>query len=403
MAHDVAETTDAPQPRALHIVQIGFDAGVFCAAGVTDSRARQIRYGEILREDYPGSRITTVVIGASKVARDETLESVRFVPFAESRRSWRKPLAWLGLFRRLVALHRERPVDLITTQIVHDEAWVALLFRAVFGGAVVGQIHTDIFSKENRLLTEKTLLGRMRYRVLLSWLPSFDALRVVGQRIAAQLEERRIPSRIAVIPVAMPLLGSLPEQPSSVRPESPLVIFVGRLVPCKNLGAWIEVARQVASRLPECRFQICGDGPCRAELQQAATAAGLAQCINFSGWVAYDELPQVYAEASVFLLTSHYEGFGRVVAEALSQGVPVVAPRITGVEDIVMHGEAGFLHEVGDLTGMAGSVVRLLADPMTRARMGATGRTQVREQFDAEILSRRWVGFLCDVTRRSQV
>ena len=86
-----------------------------------------------------------------------------------------------------------------------------------------------------------------------------------------------------------------------------------------------------------------------------------------------------------------------MLVEAASNGLPIVAPRIAGVEDIVIHGETGFLHEPGDERGMAASLVRLLNSPMTASRMGAEGRKIVRAQDDPEPLARAWIRLLVDV------
>jgi glycosyltransferase involved in cell wall biosynthesis len=80
------------------------------------------------------------------------------------------------------------------------------------------------------------------------------------------------------------------------------------------------------------------------------------------------------AKADVFALTSHYEGFGNVLVEAMACGVPVVATASAGTRDIVRDGEDGFLVTTHDATSVAGALERVLADPARRLQMSTAAR-----------------------------
>jgi glycosyltransferase involved in cell wall biosynthesis len=178
---------------------------------------------------------------------------------------------------------------------------------------------------------------------------------------------------------------------SSARDKQPRVIFVGRLAPEKDLGTWLAVAHAVSQQHPTARFEIVGDGPERGRLEHEAERLGLGRVLAFTGFVPHAQLGEVYARAAVLLLTSHAEGFGRVLVEAASQGVAAVSTSVAGPRDIIINGVTGFLHEPGDIEGLARSVSSLLAHPLRAAAMGARAQTLASARFDPARLRAAWV------------
>jgi len=367
----------------VHIVQISYDASVFVREAPSDTRERQVLYGSWLERQRPGSRMTFLAFTDDPQAREFTIGQVRFHPI-----TGRGPVRWLRLLSGL--LFGAKP-DVIATQTIFYEAWCALLAGWLRRVPVVGQVHFDLFAPE--AVAENLgpgWIGRQRLALGLRLLRRLSAVRVVGERLKARLLAEGRHTSVAVIPVPVTQPPTIAGPP----PATAQVLFVGRLVAAKNLRSWLRVAQRVAAQVPEAEFEWVGDGPLRRELQAAADELGLGQRLRQRGAVPYAELPGVYARAAVFLLTSHYEGFGRVVVEAGLAGRPVVAPRLTGVEDIIVEGETGYLHAPGDEAGLAASVVRLLRDADLRGRLGAAARRRAVDRFDPQRLAAAWVDFL---------
>lgn len=374
--------------RSLHIVQVGFDDTLFMPNAPSDTLARQLRYGRELDRRCPGSRMSVVMLTNSAAAQRFERENVTFVPVVASR--LRRPI---GLYRQLSTLHREQPLDVISTQTIHLEAWTALWFARRHGANVIGQVHYDLFSPiAQRDVLGQGLRGRAYYLISLWMLRHMFAVRVVGRRVREQLLAKGLHRNVCVIPVPV-TMGPCTAADPAPAPNN-CVLFVGRLDFPKNVEEWLTIAQRLAAQAPDAVFEIVGDGPLRETLESQAHQLGLAPRVHFAGTVPYDRLPDIYRTAKVFLLTSRYEGFGRVVAEACLNGVPVVATRITGVEDIVDDGETGFLHAAGDVEGMAKSALRLLRDDSLRQTMGQLGRERVRARFDPDRLTREWVDLL---------
>jgi glycosyltransferase involved in cell wall biosynthesis len=217
-----------------------------------------------------------------------------------------------------------------------------------------------------------------------------DALLAVSESTRQELLGLGIgkPEQWRVVPLALdldPLLDSTTE-PGEARgwldlPEGvPVVGIVGRLVPIKNHGLFLEAAARVAAERPDAVFAIAGDGELRGLLEAEARQV-LGERVRFLGWV--DDLPALYAALDVVVLTSLAEGTPVAVIEAMAAGRPVVATDVGGVGAVVEDGESAFLLPSGDAGAIADAVLRLLEDRTLRSEMGAKGRASAAERFSA--------------------
>ncbi|MEP7359892.1 MAG: glycosyltransferase, partial [Anaerolineales bacterium] len=360
--------------RPLHIVQIGFDDTIFQSEAPSDTLRRQQDYTQELVKQRPGSAMTVIMLTNNTAVRSIDDGSLQVLPI--SARSLRR---WPALYALLRRLHAARPIDVIATQSIHMDAWVALWFGAWHAAPVVGQVHYDLFAPTARRdALGPGPVGALRQAISLRLLRRMAAVRAVSQGLEPKLRAAGA-RQVAVIPVPVTMASGPLQLPAS---REPLVLYVGRLVAQKNLGLWLQVAQQVALRVPYARFEIVGDGPLRQSLELEALRLGLAGRIRFTGPVAYADLDQVYGRASVFLLTSLYEGLVRVAVEAALHAMPIVATEIGGVRDIITHGETGFLAAPGDAAALAASVIRLLEDSNLRNEIGRRGQQSVRERYD---------------------
>jgi glycosyltransferase involved in cell wall biosynthesis len=200
------------------------------------------------------------------------------------------------------------------------------------------------------------------------------------------------PSRIRVVVPASPV--PVPRRARrTVRAElganddTPLVVCVARLHPQKDLrtllGAWRAVARDV----PAARLAIVGEGPDRAELSAAATAAGIDRSVTFAGFSdhAVDQL----AAADLVAISSIWEAIPLVLAESLQLGVPVVSTDVGLARELLGDGRAGQVVAVGDEDALGGAIVGLLADPPALVAAAEAARTVAQSRFDPETLVRQ--------------
>ncbi len=160
--------------------------------------------------------------------------------------------------------------------------------------------------------------------------------------------------------------------------DRPLLMHASNLRPVKNVDRVIEVFARVRAQRP-CTLAVVGDGPERNPAQRRARDLGVADDVRFLG--AQETMEELLAMADVLLLPSETESFGLVALEALSCATPVVASDRGGIPELITDGETGYLHDPGDVDGMAASVLRVIEDRALADRLGAAGREIAKDTF----------------------
>jgi glycosyltransferase involved in cell wall biosynthesis len=168
--------------------------------------------------------------------------------------------------------------------------------------------------------------------------------------------------RIPVTP--MPLALARTADPDAARSGA---VFVGRLTRAKGLHDLLDALALLKRQGLAADLTVVGDGPERAALK--AQARALALPVHFVGFVAPEMVADYLQDKRVFALPARDEGLGLVVAEALTQGVPVVATRSGGIPDLIPDPEAGVLVPPGDVPALARALRTVLTDE--RFRVGA--------------------------------
>ncbi len=161
----------------------------------------------------------------------------------------------------------------------------------------------------------------------------------------------------------------------------PTVLHVGRFDVAKGTGDLIEIATAVLRGSPDVVVEIAGGIPENAKAEgrrrrriDAELSPGVRDRVRLLGWLGGEGLDAAYGRATVLLQPSRLETVGLSVLEAMARGVPVVATRCGGPEEIVTP-DVGRLVEVGDVAGAASAVLDVLADPHARGeRAGAAAR-----------------------------
>jgi len=174
--------------------------------------------------------------------------------------------------------------------------------------------------------------------------------------------------------------------------EEILLGQVGQVIEVKGVDLSLRAfARLVEKGLPV-RLAIVGDdhqagGSYRREMESLAGELGVADRVVFTGY-RRDALA-LMGVLDLLLCPSRKEPFGRVLIEAMSQGVPSVAAAVGGIPEVVRDGAEGLLIGAEDAEALARAVELLAADPARRGAMGRRGRERARDEFSAPIHARR--------------
>jgi len=173
---------------------------------------------------------------------------------------------------------------------------------------------------------------------------------------------------------------------------------VARLTRVKRHDVLIDAFRLIAEIAPDAVLLIVGDGELRAHLQAQVHGAGMEDKVIFTGTLPNTPLPQQLFDIAV--LTSENEGFPNALVEAAACAVPIVAPSVGGVVDVLLDGLTGLTVPVGDAQSTARVLLILLQDRHLRTSLGANGRRLVAASFSESAAIDRLLGIYEKVSRR---
>jgi glycosyltransferase involved in cell wall biosynthesis len=330
-----------------------------------------------------GHRVDVLAIRPRGELRDQLEPGIRLVPLE----SWltRLPLVAGNKRRRALGaalplaawMRRERPDALLATSHSTNVAAAVACRLARVSTRVVLRIDSQLSRSPTLAGTRKQLRRERRARRIFPWADGWiaisegvadDAARVTGiarQKIVAIHNPVVTPEllRRAAAPVHEPWLEA---------GGPPVVLGVGRLVPQKDFATLLRAFARVRAQRPV-RLLLLGEGPERPALEALAGELGIASDVRFAGRVA--EAPAYMARASVVALSSAWEGFGRVLVEALAVGCPVVSTDCpSGPREILEGGAIGPLVPVGDAAALGTAIASLIERPPDRPLLAKRAR-----------------------------
>ncbi len=167
--------------------------------------------------------------------------------------------------------------------------------------------------------------------------------------------------------------------------ESKTIIFVGRLHERKGIDKLLENFSKVVLEEPEAKLKIVGSGEDEMRLKALAKKLNLnKRNVEFTGFISENDLYGMYTSASIFALPSYYEGFGIVLIEAMSAGLPLVSVKTGGAVEVIKEDKNGY---VVDYNNMHEALLKLLNDKDLRKRFGQVSRKIVEERYDWKIIA----------------
>jgi len=164
-------------------------------------------------------------------------------------------------------------------------------------------------------------------------------------------------------------------------PGSLHVLTVGRLTQVKGQAVLLDAIAQARADGLEVTATLVGDGPKRAELERLRDGLDLGPHVEFAGAVGHDEIRAHYQRADLFCISSFAEGVPVVLMEAMAMELPVVAPAVMGIVELIEDGKQGLLVRPGRPGLLAGAISALARDPTRRMELGRAGRKKVLDEF----------------------
>lgn len=280
-------------------------------------------------------------------------------------------------FWRLLASH----LQTIGVEIVHVHG----LWRATSLLSVLASIYFDLpLIVTPRSMLERWALNHHKWRKKFAWhtyqrraLASAQVLHATSTKEAQNLRSLGLSQPLAVIPNGVPVPNRYKQQASS---GSNKALFLSRLHPVKGLPHLIDAWAAVRPT----GWELCIAGPDeddhRATIERQTKERGIASEVTFIGHVSEDKKWDLYHDADLFVLPTHSEGFGVVVAEALASGLPVITTKGAPWKELKTHG-CGWWTDIG-----TEPLAEALADATSRSdaerlAMGRRGRMLVEQNY----------------------
>jgi glycogen(starch) synthase len=289
---------------------------------------------------------------------------VRRLPFRAA--TAERDLARLRHLRtEVAALKRAFAPDLVHVNGMGPSVLLHLLTRAAHPSPWLLALQTEVLPEQAG--RTDTLL----YQALSSagWIVACaEAVLAQARQVAPAIARRASVIRNAVAaPAVAP--GPLPFAP-------PRLLCLGRLVPAKGHDVALTAFAALRPRFPALRLALAGDGAARPALERQAAALGIADAVDFLGWVDPAAVPALLNSATVVVLPSRREGLPLAAVQAALMARPLVAARVGGLPEVVVDGETGLLVDPDDAPGLAAAIARLLARPADAARLGGAARAR---------------------------
>lgn len=284
--------------------------------------------------------------------------------------------------KKLSRLLYELKLDIVITTISRD---IDFLYAINDGSIKIAEVHTTKESIRNlQMLKQKNILYKLTWyiwtRKIERSIKKFAALVVLTKRDAIAWS-KVFPA--IVIPNSMPFAAS--EIPTY---RNNKILSVGRLSEEKGYERLIDAWSLIASKYPNWKIEVYGDGTLKRALIDKINKSHVSSSFEIKDPVK--NIIDKYLESSFFVLPSKFEGFGMVLIEAMTCGLPVISFNCPfGPAEIIKNGEDGFLVENGNIEQFAERMSYLIENEDVRSMLGSKAKINV-QRYDEDVVMKQW-------------
>lgn len=327
-----------------------------------------------------GEEVVVITSAYDSLPRDETRDGVRILRGPARRRKadrstvLEQTVFIVGAAYRSLLLMREFKPDVVLAFFGLPSGGVAWLLKITFGIPYVISLRGgDVpgFRRYDFWLYHKAAAGVLRviWHAAAAVVANSGGLCELARTFDDTVDIRVVPNGVD--------LRRFPQAERSWSP--PRILSVGRIVHQKGL----DLAVTALAGLKDLEWEWCvaGDGPELPKLRSLIREQGLDGRVRFLGWKDASTLLEDYAHANLFLFPSRDEGMPNAVLEAMASGLPVIATRIAGNEELVVDGETGVLVPFENVEALGEALRWLLIDGNERARLGRAARERVEKAY----------------------
>jgi teichuronic acid biosynthesis glycosyltransferase TuaC len=276
------------------------------------------------------------------------------------------------LLRRIRQLHQRTPIDLIHAHAAlpcgHSAAFLSQRLDIPFVVTIHG---LDVFNR----CFQDGIAARWRRKTSLSVYKSARKVICISNKVRRLLMD----GMGAAVSAEVVYNGTDPNlfAPGLVPDETPTILIVGNLLAGKGHELVLRAFARIRSSHPALKISMIGDGADRERFAALAKDLGISNQVHFYGRLGRSAVAEAMRNCTIFVLPSRYEGLGCVYLEAMASGKPAIACRGQGIEEIIRHGDNGWLIPVDGLEELVQGLQVLLGDAALRARIGQAARQTI--------------------------
>lgn len=355
----------------MHILSIGSDRKLFEEG--SDVRARvQAYYGHDVESFH-------IIVFAQKEHgyRAFALGESGTVTPTNSESKWRYVRDATRLGKKILS---QRKGDwVITTQDPFESGLVGWSLARKFSLPLQIQVHTDIGSS---FFGSHSFLNRLRLLIAHIVLTRATRVRVVSERIAHALTTKYkvSPDHIDVLPIFTRPTPAVSEE--GMVEGDPVVAVVARLEPEKDVQISLNVFAHLHNTHPKAHLIVIGDGSLRKDLEKYAVRRGIASSVEFLGW--RNDVSYLLNQIDILLVTSQFEGYGRMFIEAALSGCAIVTTDVGIIGEVLKNKMHALVCPVGDEVCLSQALMRVAENRALRLSLVAEARRRVKEYRETD-------------------
>jgi len=272
----------------------------------------------------------------------------------------------------------------------------ALIKKLLKSKYLIVSFHYE-WAKQACLLTRNRILCAIAYLAEKFVLSQADIVIALTPALAEKAKKRGA-KRVIIIPNCIPQklirkIDNISKEDCRNKLGIPrdkiVILFVGRLVKIKNVSFIIKGFERIARERNDVILYIVGDGPEREKLKKEAKHLINSNKVVFTGFQPIEKVYLFMKAADIFVNASLSEGHPRAVIEALASGTPVVASRVIGNKDVIIHGINGLLFEVNDIDDFVLQLKKIINDEKLRRKLSKTAKNLARKKYDCEKVDKK--------------
>jgi teichuronic acid biosynthesis glycosyltransferase TuaC len=280
-----------------------------------------------------------------------------------------------GIKNTIERISREFKIDVIHAHTVIPVGFSAMLLNEKYNVPVVVTIHGQDFQYT---ISKNEACRRNEFKVL----GYSDSIITVSNKLKNIIKEESFIDKVTVINNGInPEEFEVDEDIECEFDSSRTLLSVSGLIKTKGIDINLRAVSKLKEKYPDIKYYIIGSGEEENYLRRLTEELNLVNNVIFLGRLPHKEVMKYMAKAGVLVLPSWLEGFGIVYIEAMAHGLPVIAVRGQGIEDVIIDGENGFLVEPKNVDDVVRVLSCILDNPDKAKDVGLRAKEIVLNNF----------------------